>query len=127
MTTKETLLLVIANLTDVECERLLTYLDNSKAVRKVETLGDRKDKFETSIHQMGILNNEYSYDLVNEFYQYWSEHNDNGKKMRFEMSKNQPFNIKRRLATWKKNNKNWNSNQQKPMSLADKMKQQHGL
>ena len=38
--------------------------------------------------------------VLNEFYSYWTEKNDNGKKMRFEYAKNQPFNIERRLVTW---------------------------
>ena len=47
---------------------------------------------------------KYGKEMLNEFYHYWTEHNDNGKKMRFEYSKNQPFNIGRRLGTWAKNN-----------------------
>jgi hypothetical protein len=37
------------------------------------------------------------------FIEYWTEHNEGGKKMRFEMAKHQPFNIGRRLGTWKAN------------------------
>ncbi len=40
---------------------------------------------------------------LKEFFYYWTEKSDNGKKMRFELSKNQPFNTARRLTTWKKN------------------------
>lgn len=40
------------------------------------------------------------------FFNYWTEHNPNGKKMRFEMAKNQPFNMGRRIGTWKSNNNN---------------------
>tara|TARA_R110000772_G_scaffold23984_2_gene63666 strand:- start:613 stop:1317 length:705 start_codon:yes stop_codon:yes gene_type:complete len=43
--------------------------------------------------------------LLKEFYEYWTEHNEQGQKMRFEYSKNQPFNVSRRLATWSKKNK----------------------
>ena len=43
--------------------------------------------------------------LLREFYEYWTEHNEQGQKMRFEYSKNQPFNVSRRLATWSKKNK----------------------
>jgi hypothetical protein len=42
--------------------------------------------------------------MLIEFRDYWTEHNDNGKKMRFEYAKNQPFNVSRRLATWSKRN-----------------------
>ena len=44
---------------------------------------------------------DYGKQTLNNFFLYWSEHNENGKKMRFEYSKNQPFNPARRLATWK--------------------------
>ena len=40
--------------------------------------------------------------MLKEFFEYWTEHNEKGKKMRFEYSKNQPFNVSRRLATWNK-------------------------
>jgi len=43
---------------------------------------------------------KYGSNLLKDFYSYWSEHNINGKKMRFEYSKNQPFDINRRLQTW---------------------------
>ena len=71
---------------------------------KTKTLEERKDDFTWKcVEFIG----EYPDELVCEFKDYWTEHNEGGKKMRFEMSKNQPFNIKRRLATWKKNQKNY--------------------
>lgn len=45
---------------------------------------------------------EFTKKTVREFFDYWTEHNEGGKKMRFELAKNQPFNITRRLQTWKK-------------------------
>lgn len=45
----------------------------------------------------------YGKEMLREFYNYWTEKNDNGKKMRFEMQK--VFDVSRRLATWSKNNK----------------------
>lgn len=45
---------------------------------------------------------DYSKDIIRDFFDYWTEHNEGGKKMRFELAKNNPFNIKRRLGTWKK-------------------------
>ena len=65
----------------------------------------------------------YNATSLREFFDYWTEHGDNDKKMRFEKEKS--FGIKRRLATWKKNSKKWDSN--KPVSLADKMKKDFGL
>ena len=45
-------------------------------------------------------------DEVNKFWAYWCEKSENGKKMRFEMAKNQPFAMGRRLGTWKANANN---------------------
>jgi len=47
----------------------------------------------------------YGKEMTREFYNYWTEHNEGGKKMRFELAKNQPFNITRRLITWKSKQK----------------------
>jgi len=47
----------------------------------------------------------YPDEMLKEFFSYWTESNEGAKKMRFELAKNQPFQISRRLATWKKNQK----------------------
>lgn len=44
---------------------------------------------------------KYEKEMLNEFYFYWTEKNENGKKMRFEMQK--VFEYGRRLSTWAKN------------------------
>ena len=44
-------------------------------------------------------------EIIDEFCNYWTESNPKGR-MRFELQK--VFDIKRRLATWTKNNKEWN-------------------
>lgn len=41
----------------------------------------------------------YSQAMLQKFFQYWTECNHNGRKMRFEMEK--VFEMARRLATWK--------------------------
>lgn len=46
---------------------------------------------------------KYGKDMLNDFYRYWTEMNDGGKKMRFEMEK--VFQVSGRLVTWEKNNK----------------------
>ncbi len=45
----------------------------------------------------------YGKQMLREFFDYWTEKNEGGKKMRFEMQK--VFDVKRRLVTWSKNNK----------------------
>jgi len=42
---------------------------------------------------------KYGRDTLNAFYGYWTERNENGQKMRFEMEK--VFDVSRRLATWR--------------------------
>ncbi|PVH26264.1 hypothetical protein [Sphingobacterium corticibacter] len=64
------------------------------------SLDDRKISF---TEKLAAFTGIYSKDTLNEFYFYWTEKNENGKKMRFEMEK--VFDIKRRLATWSKNEK----------------------
>lgn len=47
--------------------------------------------------------NGYSKEMLRDFYDYWTEKNEGGRKMRFEMQK--VFDIGRRLKTWDSNEK----------------------
>ena len=68
-------------------------------------LEERKLKFATSLKQyLG----KYSRDMLIEFTDYWTEHGENDKKMRFE--KQRSFSKERRLRTWNSNNFNNNRN-----------------
>ena len=78
----------------------------TKPKKKTKPLEERKKSFQHYCQE--FISVEYKMELVENFVDYWTEHNEGGKKMRFEMAKNQPFNIKRRLATWKRNQKNNN-------------------
>jgi hypothetical protein len=74
---------------------------------------------------------KYGSNLLKDFYSYWSEHNINGKKMRFEYSKNQPFDINRRLQTWLnrqdfKKEKNFAPKKEK-INAGELLKQKYGL
>ena len=85
------------------------YSKEIKSLSKIKnTLEERKEIFALQT-KYSELAKDYSVEMMLEFYNYWSEHNEGGKKMRFEMSKNQPFNIKRRLVTWKQRNKTNNN------------------
>ena len=68
-----------------------------------DTVNVIKDK--EAVFKKTLLNFQDKYDvnLLKEFFYYWTEKGDNGNKMRFELSKNQPFNTARRLSAWKKN------------------------
>ena len=65
---------------------------------------------------------KYPRELLVEFYDYWSEKNPNGRKMRFEKEKT--FDISRRLKRWNKNQKNWNK---KPESAATLIQRKYGI
>ena len=82
----------------------------------VNDINKRKMEFDNSLQP---FNEKYGLQMISEFYYYWSEHNENGKKMRFEMSKNQPFNLSRRLVTWKSRSK---STEKKEGAMTELMK-----
>jgi hypothetical protein len=62
------------------------------------SIAERKMNF---ANQLSIYKKDYSKDILNEFYLYWTEHGTNDKKMRFE--KQTSFDISRRLNNWLKN------------------------
>lgn len=84
-----------------------------------KTLEERKYDFLRQVQELGE-----DHDTTQEFYDYWAEHNPDGKKMRFEMEKNQPFNPKRRMATWKRNQKRFGATEKKKESF---LKNRYGL
>lgn len=53
---------------------------------------------------------EYEKEMLQEFFDYWSEPTKNGKKMRFELEKTWDF--KRRLKRWFDNSNKWNNAKQ---------------
>lgn len=65
-----------------------------------KSLEERANDFMQDVARIGLA--KYGEEMCREFYDYWTERNTNGKKMRFEMQK--VFDISRRLATWNKNN-----------------------
>jgi len=79
---------------------MATYASQFKEQPKL-SIEERKANFATAISQ---FKNDYPRENLLAFYQYWSEHSANGKKMRFEKEK--VFDIKLRLIRWTKNNKN---------------------
>jgi hypothetical protein len=62
------------------------------------SIAERKINF---ANQLAIYKKDYSKDILNEFYLYWTEHGANDKKMRFE--KQTSFDVSRRLNNWLKN------------------------
>jgi hypothetical protein len=76
--------------------------------KEVISIYDRKLKFSTTLIPFLDL---YDKDLIRAFCDYWTEHGEKDKKMRFEKQKS--FGLSRRLATWNKNNFGNNSNNKK--------------
>lgn len=68
---------------------------------KTKPMEERAKDF---MHRVAEFNGQYPKEMLRAFYDYWTEHNERGKKMRFEMQK--VFDIKKRLVTWSNNEKN---------------------
>jgi hypothetical protein len=65
---------------------------------KVNKIKIRKENFKEDLKPFLEI---YGKDLLNDFFRYWTETNQGGKKMRFEMEK--VFEISKRLKTWSNN------------------------
>ncbi len=70
--------------------------DNVNVKDKViDNIEERKSKFYASL---SLFVDEYPKKMLREFYDYWTEHGDKDKKLRFEKEKT--FGIEQRLRTW---------------------------
>ena len=72
---------------------------NKKTLEKTpkKTLEERKKDFGSKLIPYV---EKYGKEMIRDFFNYWSEHNEGGKLMAFEMKKT--FSIPHRLATWKR-------------------------
>lgn len=80
--------------------------DNNK-----DNIKDRKQAFKTQISEILKTERENYKEFqsdIKEFFEYWTEHGLNDKKMRYEKEKS--FGIARRLDTWFKNKEKFNKN-----------------
>lgn len=75
---------------------------NDILLKKKQNYNDRKLKFSSTLQP---FLEEYGKDMLNEFYLYWTEPNKSGSKFRQELEKT--WDLKRRLATWAKNDKSF--------------------
>lgn len=93
----------------------------------MKPIEEREAKFREDVYSQAL--EKYPQDMLEDFCDYWSEPNRSGKRMRFEAQSF--FHVKRRLATWQRNNNKWNKARKiqvnKPVMLADKMKIDYGL
>lgn len=70
------------------------------------TIEQRATDFMFKVAEIG--KGVYPDNMLRKFFDYWTEKNENGKKMRFEKEK--VFDIKRRLATWASRDKEYKFN-----------------
>lgn len=71
------------------------------------TLEARKKEFKDKVFFYEL---NYTFNMVTDFYEYWSEHNEKGYKMKFEMQRT--WNIELRLKQWAKRSKQFNPTNQ---------------
>ena len=83
---------------------LLSVKDKDKDI--VKDIEKRKESFAKRVEKEVADMNVPAKD-IQDFISYWSEHNTDGRVMRFE--KQDIFNVKRRMATWIKNSKKFQS------------------
>lgn len=90
--------------------------NSDKSAIKTKNLEFRKNEFKNNLEPFLEI---YGKDLLNDFFLYWTEMNQGGKKMRFEMQT--VFDIKRRLITWHKNStkNNFSPTQKTTQLIAD--------
>ena len=76
-----------------------TLVVNNKVLNNKVNIEERKSKFYSSL---SLFVDEYPKQMLRDFFNYWSEHGENDKKLRFEKEKT--FGIKQRLSTWHSRN-----------------------
>ena len=87
---------VIKILEDNDIDVNVSETNNAKAL----SVEDKKIEFAKRVEKE-VLDMHLDPSLVKDFIEYWTEHNDNGKVVRYEQQS--IFNIRKRITTWKKN------------------------
>jgi len=74
---------------------------NQQTTNKQPTKKPIQDRKYTFIEDLKKYANQYDKDMLNDFYRYWAETDQNEQKMRFEFQKT--WNLNLRLITWQRN------------------------
>lgn len=98
----------------------VTVNDNDININKDTKSISIKERKLIFLRSLSPFEKEFGLETVREFFDYWSESNDKGKKMRFEME--DVFDRKRRLDTWKKNEAKFKGNSKTKDSRIEKIK-----
>lgn len=86
---------------DNEMKKIIAAYEKDLAEDCAKVLEERKVKFTMSLAPYA---NTYPREMLKQFRDYWCEHNEKGRKMRFEMQK--VFNLKMRLKKWHEKSNN---------------------
>tara|TARA_R110000744_G_scaffold30329_6_gene71872 strand:- start:7474 stop:8151 length:678 start_codon:yes stop_codon:yes gene_type:complete len=82
---------------------LLKPINNNKQIKTTNNTSIKSKALEE--FEKVVLSFNYSSSICKDFISYWTEKNQSGIKMKFQMQKT--FDIKRRLERWAKNEKTW--------------------
>ena len=84
-------------------------LDKSSVSVENKTISvkDKKEEFAKRVEKE-VFDMNLDPNMIKEFIEYWTEHNDGGRVLRYEQQS--IFNVRKRISTWKKNSKKFNSN-----------------
>ena len=102
---------------DTPTEQLQVEVQEKVEVKEKEDIDSRKLKF---AHTLKEFSNIYSREMLKDFYDYWTETNENGKKFRREMQRTWDLNL--RLKKWNSNIKNFKNGKQQ-ITSTDEFKQ----
>lgn len=82
--------------------------EKGQGEEKVEVKEKGKEERANDFWQsLSTLTDQYEVNLLKDFFEHWTEAGPKAKKMRFEKEK--AFDINRRLKTWARNEKKWNT------------------
>ena len=74
---------------------------------KTISVKDKKEEFAKRVEKE-VFDMQIDPAMIKEFIEYWTEHNDGGRVLRYEQQS--IFNVRKRMSTWVKNSKKFNSN-----------------
>ena len=83
-------------------------LDKSSVSVENKTISvkDKKEEFAKRVEKE-VFDMNLDPNMIKEFLEYWTEHNEGGRVLRYEQQS--IFNIKKRISTWVKNSKKFNT------------------
>jgi len=84
---------------------------------KGKDINTKKEEFAKRVEKE-VFDMHLDPNMIKEFIEYWTEHNDGGRVLRYEQQS--IFNVRKRMSTWVKNSKKFNSNMKfQPVSDED--------